>query len=245
MKKTVRFKPGILLLLILTAGSAGAEDLFSARIYLAGSGRQKLLFNYTNEIEISENKETLTHDFYSTDGSLFAREQLILKEGKPVSHTTDFFELKEYSLLEWKGDKIAISFTRDGKTKTRSTENTDELIFGPTQQLFIRRSLPRFIRGEVLNFRIPAPEFGSLVAFTMKRTENTGYERPGVIVLEMKTRSLLLRILADSNFFVVDAQNGNILEIHGPSILPVRDGERWKYVDVDILFTYDREEGIR
>ncbi len=220
--------------------SLGASELFDAMIYETGSG--ELLFLYSNRVEAVVGGRTLTHEYRWTNGELFARERVVMTPDGFIRHSTDFYKLGEFSLLTRQGSDIDISFTRGGKTREKAIAYPDdpgeELVFGPTQQEFIRRNLQRFIAGETVSFLVPAPEFSTLVRFTMAPLPESEYAREGALVIVMETKSPFLRFLVGTNFFVIDEGDGRILEIHGPSVLKKWNGGKWKFVDVDILFTY-------
>ena len=77
-----------------------------------------------------------------------------------------------------------------------------------------------------------------VTSFTMEMIEDSIYNRPGVTVLEMGTRNIILKLIVGKNQFVVDENTGTILEIHGPSVLRRLFNDKWEYVDADIYFSY-------
>lgn len=230
----------ITLIVILSAAatSAEAQDLFNAKIYLQGTDKGVLLFNYTNEIRQEGDLQILAHNYNTPDGGLFAREQLILNNGEMIDHRTDFYPLKEFSRLQRVDDGIKISFRREEKSRSKIIPYRNDIVFGPTQQQYIRENLTKFQAGEVLTFHLPAPEFTTTTSFTMKKIEGSKYNRPGVTVLQMGTRNIILKLLVGKNQFVVDEKTGTILEIHGPSVLKRFVDNKWKFVDADIYFDY-------
>lgn len=232
------FQIALIVILTAVAGSISAQDLFNAKIYLQGSDKGVLLFNYTNGIRQEGDLQILTHNYNTPNGSLFAREELILKNGEMIDHRTEFYPLKEFSRLKRVDKGIEISFRRGEKSRKKIIPYRDGIVYGPTQQQYIRENLSKFKAGEVLTFYLPAPEFRTIISFTMRKIDNTIYNRPGVIVLQMGTRNIILRLIIGKNQFVVDENTGTILEIHGPSILKRLVDGKWKYVDTDIYFSY-------
>ena len=225
-------------ILFISTVSVSAGDIFKAEVYLQGTDKGELLFYYENEIKSEGDNLILTHNYLSVDRELFAQEELILNNGELVQHRTDFYPIKEYSLLNRVEEGIEISFKSDSKQKSKIIPYQSDIVYGPTQQQYIRDNLSKFQNGEVLKFILPAPEFTITTSFTMRKVDNTGYERPGVTVLQMGTRNLLLKLMIGKNQFVVDEKDGTILEIHGPSVLRRLEKGKWKFVDVDIYFKY-------
>jgi len=224
--KTIRPKLILSALFFSSALALHASEPFDAKIYEMGSG--EFLFRYTNADELSGSERRLTNEYRNPDGEFFARERVVLEGETLVRHTTEFFMLGENSLIERRGKDIELSFTREGKTKSKSLEY-------PQAQ---GETLTRFKAGETVRFLIPAPEFSALIRFTMGPAGKSMYTRTGALVLAMETKSPFLRFLVGTNYFVVDEKNGRILEIHGPSVLKKRVGGKWKLVDVDIYFAY-------
>ena len=218
-----------------------AEELFEARIYQAGSDRQILLFLYRNSVREEGGRVILTHDYLLPDGTPAARETVEMAGGKFSRHTTDFFQTDEHSLMVPRGQDLEISFRKGTRSKEGRIAPEAPVVFGPTQQEFIRENFPRLSSGEPVSFFLPAPEYLRLVPFTFTRRDDSPFSREGALVLRMNAESWILRMLAGGNDFVVDARSGQILEIHGPSILPVQKNGRWTLTDVDIVFEYPRE----
>lgn len=57
--------------------------------------------------------------------------------------------------------------------------------------------------------------------------------------MKMQAENIFIRLLIDSNYFVIDENTGLINEIHGPSLLKEKIKENWEPLSVDILFFYD------
>lgn len=213
-------------------------EIFEAKIYREGTDRQEFLFDYRNEITTEGNRLIKAHNYYSPNGELFAREEVVYTDDEFFTHKTEFYAIEEFSRLEKNGRRLEISFRKENKEKSKELDFPDGLVFGPTQQEYIIENLSKFKSGEKLEFLLPVPEFTTTTAFTMVREEGTRYQQENRLVLRMETRNFLLRFLVGKNYFVIDDTSGLIIEIHGPSILQVYENGKWNLVDVDIYFNY-------
>jgi len=223
---------------LITAAGIHARDPFTANIYPGNSAGEEPVYVYFNESIREGDTLTLRHMYTYPDGPLFAMEEVVLKNGEMVAHRTHFPVLREYSEILRTGDRIDMEFSRKGKSRSRNLRYDPDFVFGPTQQDFIRKHFAALMAGTSVRFTIPVPEFRVTATFSLQRVERSPYCRPGTEVLEMKTRNLLPAIFAEPNYFVVDADTGRILEVHGPTVLKTEVNDSWEFLTVNIYFDY-------
>ena len=236
MRKIFTVVQGVLILIVLHP--LAAEELFTAEVYLQGSNKSQLIYNYVNKIEQQDGVLTLTHQYLYPSGRLFAGEEVVLSGGEFLTHSTTFPDLGEKSILYRDGNNMEMRFTRDGKEKRKNISYSDSLIFGPTQQDFIKENLDLLKNYRKTSFQLPVPEFLTTTRFTLRRIDDSEYLRDGTIVLEMKSNNLLLLFFTKPIQFVVDEDSGRILEIHGPTVLKHKVREKWEFLIADIYFEY-------
>ncbi|MDD3715490.1 MAG: hypothetical protein PHT46_00115 [Candidatus Marinimicrobia bacterium] len=238
MKKSKRIRD-IVILHLVCAMTLTAQDLFEADIYLLGSNKEVKLFTHKNSEEIQNGERVWTQYYYQPDGTLFATDQLILdREANWHTHKTAFPLLKEFSVMERKGENLAFFYSRDGKSKSKDRKIEQPVVFGPTQQRFLYENIDRIAKGEELMIFTPAPEFLRLIEFKVRRIEGSEYERPGHMVVEMGTQNPIISWFLGKSFYVVDLDSKLIMEIHGASILKREVKGKWEYVNVDMYFRY-------
>ncbi len=68
-------------------------------------------------------------------------------------------------------------------------------------------------------FFIPVMYRQMIASFSLRRLRSSSYNRPGIMVVEMKIDSFLPGFLIDPNQMVFDQGNRRLLEIHGPTLL--------------------------
>jgi hypothetical protein len=230
-------KTGLILLLFLIP--LMAQDLFEANIYLMGSNKEVKLFTHKNSEEKSGDELVWTQYYYQPDGTLFATDQLILDSNENWhTHKTSFPVINEHSVMVRQDDKVSFEFTRDGKTKNKSRKMEEPIVFGPTQQRFLYERFDKIKSGEVISIYTPAPEFLRIIEFKIRRIDDSEYERPGTMVVEMGTQNPILSWFLGKSYYVIDLDSGRIAEIHGASILKREVNGKWEYADVDMYFTY-------
>lgn len=239
MKKHLSIIIVFSILFFVSLARVTANDLFNAEIYLQGSEKSELVYNYRNTIEQDGSLLTLRHIYLYPAGGIFAVEEVVLRDGELVKHSTSFPDLEEESLLVKSGEKIDIFFSRKGKEKDKTINLPDDLVFGPTQQDFITENFRLLVDGERVSFTLPVPEFTTTTRFTMKKISSPDYDRPGTIVVEMKSNNILLLFLTKPIQFVLDSKSGRILEIHGTSVLKWKVNDKWEFLNSDIYFNYN------
>jgi len=132
---------------------------------------------------------------------------------------------------------MIFTYTKKGRTRSKNVPYFEHL-YGPARQDFFNAVLPFLLKGETIVFDLPVPPLLTFVDFRIYQIEGSKYERPGTVVLEMRTRSLLLQIFARPIQYVVDKETGLILEIHGPTTLRRKVKNRWEFFDGSIYFEY-------
>ena len=226
-------------LLLLSTLPLESSELFKARVYRQGTDREELLFTLENDEIRGEEGILSIHRYLTPEGEIFAEESLLFMGEGNYTHSTSFYKIGEYSLLETRGDRMTISFRRGDRTREKSLERREDLLFGPAQQKFIRENYSALREGTAVNFSLPVPELTSTAEFYLKRTEHSGYGKPGHLVMEMGSSHFFINLILDEIFYVIDDNTLLIKEIHGPSLLRTYEGGKWKPADVDILFFYE------
>ncbi len=228
----------LFILLFFQALTLWGTDSFTAQVFRQGQAGEGPLFLLENESVINGESALFIHKYYSMDGNLFAEERLeSLESGKRV-HSTVFYEIGEYSRLEWDGDKIEITFRRGEEEKSKIIDNREDLLFGPTQQQLIRDRYEDLAQGDKVFFSLPVPEFTTTASFYFRKVEGSEYEKEGFTVLEMKSNNIIVNLFIDRVFYVIDDSTKLIREIHGPSLLREKNRDKWVPINVDIFFSY-------
>jgi hypothetical protein len=214
------------------------SELFEANIFRAGTDQQELLFVIKNQIKEDQDGEKLTHQYFSPQGELMAEEKIERKNSKTFNYNISFFPWEEFSFLRTEGEKMLISFQSKDKEKSKYIDYKEGLLFGPTQQDFIQENLENLLKGEKIHFLLPVPEYSTTAHFHFKKVEGTDYEKEGHSVIKLESDNLFIRLIIESNYFVIENETGRIKEIYGPSLLKGWDGNKWQFLEVEVYFNY-------
>ena len=105
--------------------------------------------------------------------------------------------------------------------------------------MVLRSYLDTLKKGGTAEFYIFASDITRLLNMKVEMVDDSDYERPGCIVLQMKPKSKLIDWFVDEVFYVVNKTTGNIIEMHGFSTLRLKVDGEWKYRDMDFYYSYE------
>lgn len=229
----------ILLLLIFIPFLLSAADTFSAEVYKQDTDPPLLLYYQYNDYEIQGETEVLSHYYLLPDSSEAVTEKAFLRDGKLWKYNSNFYVTDEFSEIIVSDDEISISYTNNGKTKSKTFPFNDKLLVGPLFVEYLVSKWDELITGETVKFRLPASDLLTTAGFYLKKIENSPYEKPGTVVIKMGVSSIFLKLLIKSSYFVMDIDTKKVQEIHGLSILPHQDNGEWKKTtNVNIYYKY-------
>ncbi|RKY53368.1 MAG: hypothetical protein DRP93_06655 [Candidatus Neomarinimicrobiota bacterium] len=164
---------------------------------------------------------------------------MILVNNEPFYNSFQFYQIGEFSSLERKGEKVELKHIKNGKEKIITRDLKSPLVFAPNQQMVIRSYLDTLQKGGSVEFYIFASDITRLLKMKVVMIDDSDYERPGCIVLQMKPKSKLIDWFVDEVFYVVNKMTGNIIEMHGFSTLKLKVDDKWKYSNMDFYFSYE------
>ncbi len=234
-----RFVIGAIVLPVFFLNAAAySEELFRGEAFIEGAERSEPRLIQTNTVETKNDSLILTHYFHYPNGFLYAMDRVVLVNNKPMKNRLDFFEIDESSIMECKGDKVQLTYRHHDNVKTTLREPQEPLICAPLQQRMIEEYYDELLRGDEIHFYIFASEILRLVDMKVKRVEDSEYGRPGVMVLEMRPKSVLIKWLVGKTYYLVDLKTRRLLELHGFSTMRQRVDEKWEYVNMDFYYSY-------
>mgnify|MGYP000650019115 CR=1 FL=1 len=223
---------------VLCCAEARAEDLFTAEFYLQGSSPRQLIFRQYNEIIKKDGIETLRHVYTLPDGKPAAIEEVVKKNEEFSGYTLRFYQMNCGCRLIREGNKVYFTFLEAGSEKKGARDYSPNLVMGPTLQDFARGNWDRLDRGGKAPFFIPVMDRKILAPFTLRKIGSSPYNRPGVMVVEMKIDSFLLGFLIDPNQLVFDRNTRRLMEIHGPTLLRREVNGKMEATRADIYYRY-------
>lgn len=230
----------ILLIIIALAGSLLANEEYIAKVYNIDTSPSTFLYYHYSDQKNLDDQEILYHYYLLPDSSEAVVEEAIIENGELKKYTANFFISNEQSMLELKNRKLTVTYTKDGKTKSKTLDFDDTLLVGP---LFVKHLVANWnnlIAGETVKFRLPAADMLTTAGFYLKKIDNSEFQKPGTVVIKMGVSSIFLKLLIKPSYFVMDTDTRRVKEIHGLSILPhKKDGEWKKTTNVEIYFEWE------
>ena len=224
-------------LLFLMITCAFANDIFYAEIFPEDQPG-KLAYTHSNNVIEKGDSTIIEHYYFTPDGEKYVDDKVVLFKNKVVFNSVEFYQIKEYSSLKINGDKVELFLDKDGDKKFATRNLNRPLVFAPNQQLAIKQFLPELLSGKAVNFYIYASEVLRLVEMKIAIIENSPYERPDCVVLEMKPKSMFIDWFVDEVYYVVNKNNRRIMEMHGFSTLRQKVEDKWVFKDMDFYYSY-------
>lgn len=221
---------------ILSGGALPAEDLFSADIYLQGTG--KLLFRKHNSRLVKGNEEILMHIYTFPDGYPKVQETVINRNGQFSEYLVKFFDGGcECTIIRQK-KLIKFWFKKEDEVKQGISEYKSNLVMGPTLSDYIQSNWETLLRGDNVYFSLPVMNLQRLATFKLKKLNESPYKSDGSVVFEMGIANFFLGFFVDPVQMVYDAKRKRVLEIHGPSLLDREVNGKRVNIDADIYYRY-------
>ena len=225
------------LILLLTCSFLFSEELFTANIY-SKQNPNDIAYTHYNVQNFSGDSTIIDHYYYTPEGLKYVLDRVILVKDNPVYNSLKFFLIKEFSSLEKVGDEVILTYERNGNRRQVHRKFQEPLVFAPTQQDAISNNMDLLLDGEAVNFYIFASEVLRLVKMKVKIIENSPYEKQDCVVFQMKPNNIFLDWFVDEVFYVVNKENGRIIEMHGFSTLRQFDDGEWVFRDMDFYYNY-------
>ncbi|MFA6617684.1 MAG: hypothetical protein WCT23_01255 [Candidatus Neomarinimicrobiota bacterium] len=215
-----------------------ADDIFYAEIY-AVDNPEKIIYTHTNTVIQKGDSTIIDHFYHTPDGKEHAQDRAILVNNKPIYNLLSFHEIGEYSTFIKNGDKAILKFETVDDKKEASKEIPHPLVLTPTQQIAFKENLDNFLKGETVNFYLFAPEIVRFIKMRIFPIEHSEYQQENCMVLQVKATNALINLFLGDIFYVVDKDNGRIMEAHGFSTLRLKVDGEWRSPDMDIYYTYE------
>ena len=221
----------------------------TGKIYETASGTNKVLFTFKRTATRSNSTVFVTRDFFHTDGSLAAREQIMFGRGRLVSFSLDEKQTGSRGTATVAADtrnpsrdKLVFSWvtTDGGKTKTKTDNEAfePETLVGDMIPYFVLEHWSELARGEALSFRFIVSSRLETVGFKLTKESETTWRGKPVLRLRMEPSSIVIRQLVDPLYFTVERDGAHrILEYIGRTTPKIREGSKWK--DLDVRTIYD------
>ena len=217
--------------------------LLTGTIYEMSSGTNKVLFTFKRTSERSNQMVHIIRDFSYPNGSLAARETLVMNQGFLVSFHLDERQTGAHghsTVLDGSRPKLMFDWTDAGsaKKKTDSEVLQANTLVGDMIPYFIVAHWNELAQGKTVNFRFIASSRLETVGFKLVKEADVPWRGKSAVRLRMEPSSVVIRQIVDPIFFVVEKDGAHrVLEYTGRTTPKLRDGSKWK--DLDARTVYD------
>lgn len=219
--------------------SSEQEEVMRGFIYRQGSDEKDLMYVQKESREGDSESLRISHHYFDSEEELEAFETVVLENGRIRQYETSINGLDLYGSLSLVDDKVRLMRRQKGKLKERDIGYREGLIVGPMLPQFMEQNMEALLGGDAVGFHLPFFERMTLIPMVLEMKGNGGDRSGSTVVVEMKLKSRILNWLIDPVDMVWDLDQGKIIEIHGPTILPdPRGGNGGDYIDANIYYQY-------
>lgn len=218
---------------------SGTAFAYTGAVYEQGSGKKKLLYNMTVDVKPGEGTQSTANVvFKDPEGNVAIEQNIILDGSKVLRDETNQKQLNQVGLMEVKDGKIFFTKTADGKTSTKEEALEDTFVTSGSFQRFVKDNWADITKGETVSFRYGVWDRQETVGFKIFKN---GEEKDGdktIIVVKMKPSSFIIAAIVKPIIFKFPADGAHLLEMNGRVAPKKKDGDKWKDLDAEVVYTY-------
>ena len=220
--------------------------LLTGTIYETSSGTNKVLFTFKRTAERSNTFVHIVRDFLYPNGSMAARETLVMNQGSLVSFALDERQTGAHghsTVLDGSRPKLMFDWTDGGsaKKKTDSEVLQANTLVGDLIPYFIVAHWDELMRGQAVSFRFIVSSRLETVGFKFLKESDVTWHGKSAVRLRMEPSSVIIRQIVDPLFFIVEKDGTHrVLEYVGRTTPKLRDGDKWKDLDARTIYVWPK-----
>jgi hypothetical protein len=222
-----------------SAPSSTQHAVIHSKIYEAGSNRTKLLYEMVREEKTDGNQTSITESFKDTQGNEVFRSETKLLDGKFVSYDLQQKQLHDSAKIEAKNGKLFFEYTdHEGKVKRSDEDWRDNFVVGATLYRYVKAHWNELLSGKDIDMRFGVPERRETVGFKIFKDGEANIDGHDVIVAKMKPTSMIIAALVKPLYFYFDKASGKMVEFRGRVLPKLKDGDKFKDLDAETVYSY-------
>jgi hypothetical protein len=202
-------------------------------------------YEYKSEAETIGSDYVLKNTYtYPENGPVLAIETIHLEKdefGKLKSYELDQRQLETKGKVEIKDGKAFFSYTAKDKTKTDDEKISQAFLVGPMILPFLRSNREQILSGKAASARFAVVDRRESVGFEFTKENETMVAGETLHVIKMRPSSTLIAALVDPLRFYITTDWKHLREVHGRTLLKLKDGSDWK--NFDALTVYKEVAG--
>jgi hypothetical protein len=212
-------------------GQNPPSEHLSGTLYKIGSQQRERLFRW----EMDLNGNNWKQQYFDNNNHLIAEDQLFWENDIVKNYSYARYPANETARIARKNNGYEYIQTVDGKTRTATQSVEANFLVGPMVSQFIRKNWTTLTGGKTITVNYGVPEqlkaFGFDIALDTSHPEN----KSNMIVFKMKPASVMLRFFVDPIYFVFTKDDRYIKKIIGRTMLMVKEGNKLKPVDAELV----------
>jgi hypothetical protein len=204
-----------------------------------GSNRSKLLFLMTREEKTQDHQTTITEVFTDPEGREAFRSETLLNGDRFVRYDVQQKQLGDSAVIEAKDGKIDFEYTdHNGKVKKSDEKWQDHFVVGAILGRYVKAHWSELLAGKDVEMRFGVPERTETVGFKIFKEDEKVVDGHTVIVTKLKPTSMVIAMLVKPLYFYFDKADGKLIEFKGRILPKLKDGDSWKDVDAESVYSY-------
>lgn len=188
---------------------------------------------YIQKISSDLIQNTLIHEYYDVDGALTAYEKYTKNSLGYDVYDFSIVTQGKIGTMKIYDDYVEILYNYENKVKSKNKKIKGDIITGPTMDNYIKTNFDIFLMGEERVAYLPSFDFLTLIPFKFVPTVIDNEQ----VQITMKLKNFLLGRLIEPVNFIYSIKDRKLIEIHGPTILPVPNSDSNKFINADIYYT--------
>jgi hypothetical protein len=225
--------------------------LLTGALYATGSIRKEILYTFRRTATRSGSAVSVQRQFFATNGSLAAVENIVYESGRLVSLQMQEFQAQISGAVQIAPDpknpaaqKLIVSFGRGLTPPKGAVQNLppDTVIDDSLYPLMLEH-WDELMRGDAVKFRFVSLEWKRTFEFRFLKTAEAGQGGRTVEQIKMEPVSLLVAGFIKPLVFTVEKDGAHrVLSYTGRTTPRIRKGNAWKYLDAETVFDWQQEE---
>lgn len=230
----------ILIIAGLSSSVAEAAVEFSAKIFEAGSNKQKQLYSFERTAEEKSAGLIVETIFKDLQGQVAITEYAELVPGesdKVKLYKQSHKQLGAEGIVEVKNGKAHFTYTIDGKTKSSSESVGENFVVTPTILTYLQKRWEKIKKGESIEIRLGVLDRLETVGFEYFKDKEMDLNGTKAVVVKMKPSSMIIAALVKPLYFYFSEDGRRLLEVHG-RVMPKQKVDN-KFKDLDAVTVYE------
>lgn len=211
---------------------------YGGNAFEQNSNKGKQLFTLA-VTELNPEGSEIEAIYKDMEGNVLVTEKSTLQGSNLVKLEIDHKQLGQKGIIEVKeGKAFFTKVMADGKSTTKDEKIGKTFVVSTTFRKFVKDNWEAISGGKTVEFRYGVWDRQETVGFEVFKTGSEKNGDQDVVVLKMKPSSFLIAALVKPIIFKFNADGSRMLELNGRVAPKKKDGNSWKDLDAELIYTY-------